>query len=57
MKRDLQELKQQLDEWIKKSDTNLYDEKNESKEYYSALGNLTSLLIVREWVINKLSEK
>lgn len=54
MNKDLQELKQQLDEWITKYDANQYDKQTETEDYYSALGSLTSLLIVREWVVNKL---
>ena len=54
MNKELQELKNQLDIWIEKTNPDLYD--NNLKDYYKELGSLTSLLIVREWVVTKLTK-
>jgi hypothetical protein len=55
MNKELQELKIQLDEWISKTNPNVY-EPNE-KEYHTTMSSLSTLLIVREWVTDKLTEK
>ena len=52
MSKDLQELKEQLDIWIERTNPDLYDDIPE--EYWKETGNLNALLIVREWVVTKL---
>jgi hypothetical protein len=53
MSKDLQELKEQLDIWIERTNPELYDDI--PQEYWKEMGSLTSLLIVREWVVTKLT--
>ena len=54
MNKELQELKIQLDEWIRKTDPNMASDKIDKLE---TMASLSTLLIVREWVTNKLTEK
>jgi hypothetical protein len=55
MNKELQELKIQLDEWISKTDPNIYE--HNEKEYHTTVSSLSTLLIVRDWVTNKLTQK
>lgn len=52
--KELQELKQQLDKWIENTDPKLSDE---GKDKLETMASLSTLLIVRDWVTNKLINK
>lgn len=52
--KELQELKQQLDKWIENTNPKLSDE---GKDKIEANASLSTLLIVRDWVTNKIINK
>jgi len=49
----MEELEKQLEIWIERNDTSLYDEETESNEYWETMGSLSTLLIIKDWIKSK----
>jgi hypothetical protein len=50
----MKDLEKQLEIWIERTNPALYDEETETKEYWSEMGSLSTLLIIKDWIkLNK----